>query len=44
MGLNKFCIIIIIQAQLFEGQLVHNPGLNLTQASFSFVQINITQG
>ena len=43
MGLNKFCI-IIIQAQLFEGRLAHNPGLNLTQASFSFVQINITQG
>ena len=27
-----------VWAQLFEGRLVLNPGLNLTQVSFSFVQ------
>ena len=26
------------RAQLFEGRLALNPGLNLTRASFSFVQ------
>ena len=29
---------IVIRAQLFEGRLALNPGLNLTQVSFSCVQ------
>ena len=28
----------LFRAQLFEGQLVLNPGLNLTRVSFSLVQ------
>ena len=33
-----FCL--IYWAQLFEGRLTLNPGLNLTEISFSFVQKN----
>ena len=32
-------VLFISRAQLFEGILALNPGLNLTWASFSFVQI-----
>ena len=32
-------VLFISRAQLFEDQLALNPGLNLTWASFSFVQI-----
>ena len=29
---------VFIRAQLFEGRLALNPGLNLTRVSFSYVQ------
>ena len=38
MAVQVWSVQIQSRAQLFEGQLVLNPGLNLTQVSFSCVQ------
>ena len=36
--LESDCFINVFRAQLFEGRLALNPGLNLTLVSFSCVQ------
>ena len=38
MNNNMHYFIVKIPAQLFEGGLALNPGLNLTRVSFTFVQ------